>query len=259
MSELTAAGLLKQAKRLKRKVERERLGLFIAEGRQIIEAAISSKANLIGIFVSSDQEPFLPELKVPIFKISAKEFQEITDTVTPQGILAIVRNPGYSLESIPEDPKTLIYLEGIQDPGNLGTIIRTADAFGASAVLLSPGSVDPFNEKCVRSSAGSVFNLPVITGIDLYALEKLKRTNDAELVATSLDATTYVAKIDIKSIKNLIWAIGNEANGITPELRKISTKLVKIPMLGKAESLNAAVAAAVCLYASATQNLQEEV
>ena len=255
MAGTTAASLVKQAKRLKRKVERERAGHFIAEGAQIIEAAIMAGVEIIGVLYREDTD--LPAFisNVPVFSISNSDYQEISDTVTPQGILAIVSKPNYELAQLPKSPKTLIYLEEIQDPGNLGTIIRTADAFGADGVLLSPGCTDPFNEKCVRSSAGSIFNIPVISDVDLSTLSKIRQELGCKLVVTDLKAPDLLTDPSIYDRQPVIWGIGNEANGVSPELKQASDKLVKIPMLGKAESLNAAIAAGVCLYVSAVRIL----
>jgi TrmH family RNA methyltransferase len=252
MVSVTAESLVKQAKRLKRKTERERIGFFIVEGKQNVDAAIAAGAQIIGLLTTESGLQFPIAGEWPTFAISAKQFREVSDTVTPQGLLAIVKKPDYTISALPKNPRTLVYLEVIQDPGNLGTIIRTADAFGADGVLLSPGCVDPFNEKCVRSSAGSIFNLPVISEIDLTQLRILANNYQAKLLVTSLLGTILLSEIQISDYTCTIWAIGNEANGISPELANIADQTIKIPMLGKAESLNAAIAAAVCLYASAS-------
>jgi TrmH family RNA methyltransferase len=252
MVSVTAESLVKQAKRLKRRNERERFGFFIVEGKQNVDAAIAARAHIIGVLVSDASTPFPAAGIWPVFTISAKQFREVTDTVTPQGILAIVKKPDYTISALPKNPRTLIYLEEIQDPGNLGTIIRTADAFGADGVLLSSGCVDPFNEKCVRSSAGSIFNLPVIVDVDLGQLREVVANYRGQLIATSLSGTTLLSEIQISESACSIWAIGNEANGISSELANIADQVIKIPMPGKAESLNAAIAAAVCLYVSAS-------
>jgi TrmH family RNA methyltransferase len=252
MVSVTAESLVNQAKRLKRKIERERIGFFIVEGKQNVDAAIAARAHIVGVLVSDDSSQFPSTGNWPTFTISAKQFREVTDTVTPQGLLAIVKKPDYTIDALPNNPRTLIYLEEIQDPGNLGTIIRTADAFGADGVLLSPGCVDPFNEKCVRSSAGSIFNLPVISDVDLSKLRDVVANYQAKLIATSLTGTTLLSEIPISQSACSVWAIGNEANGISSELVNIADEIIKIPMPGKAESLNAAIAAAVCLYVSAS-------
>jgi TrmH family RNA methyltransferase len=255
MSEVSASGLLKQAKRLKRRVDRERFGSFIAEGPQVLQMAIDRKAQLIAIFTCENEnlDFFQNKVSVPVFHISDTEFREISDTVTPQGILAIAKIPSHQISEISKTAKLLLYIEEIRDPGNLGTIIRTADAAGAGAVLLSPGSVDPYNSKCVRSSAGSVFNLPIINNIEISDLVELASAINANILVTALEAESSIYQIDSMLSKPTIWAIGNEAVGVSDALKSAATQLVRIPMLGKAESLNAAIAAAVCLFASAEQ------
>lgn len=254
MSQVTVASLLKQARRLDRKVERERSGLFIVEGLQNIVAAKESGADIVGILFSEGFDAAdLSQLEIPIFEINEKDFRSVSDTVTPQGVLAVVKLQPYLLSDIPSNARLIIFLEEVRDPGNLGTIIRTADAFGADAVLLSPGSVDPYNDKSVRSSAGSIFHIPVVRNVALSELMEMRNGIKGRILATSLDGDSTIEQVLADSDSPFIWVIGNEASGVSAELKSISDKKVRIPMHGKAESLNAAVAATVCLFASAAQ------
>ena len=261
MSEVSASVLLKQAKRLKRRADREYFGNFIAEGPQVLQMAIERNADLIAIFTCEDEtiDFDYASSNTPVFHISESEFREISDTVTPQGVLAIAKIPAHELSDISKKAKLLLYVEEIRDPGNLGTIIRTADAAGADAVILSPGSVDPFNSKCVRSSAGSIFNLPIISNVQIPDLENLANDLKANILVTALEAQYTIFSMDLLLNQPTIWAIGNEAVGVSKSLQAAATHLVRIPMQGYAESLNAAIAAAVCLFASVEQLKPNEV
>lgn len=252
MSQLTVASLLKQARRLDRRVDRERAGLFIVEGLQNIEVAKNAGAEILGVLVVQGADiPTSLLVDFPSFEISEKDFRSVSGTVTPKGVLAVVKLQPAFLADVPHTSQIIIYLDEIRDPGNLGTIIRTADAFGADAVLLSPGCVDPYNDKSVRSSAGSIFNLPVVRDVDLKDLKNLRHLLKGHILATSLDGELTIDQISMASHFPAIWVIGNEANGVSKQLLSISDHGVRIPMYGRAESLNAAVAASVCLFTSA--------
>jgi TrmH family RNA methyltransferase len=185
-------------------------------------------------------------------EISAKDAVALSETVTPQGLVAVCRmdepTPAQLLE---RSPRLLVVLVQPNDPGNVGTIIRTADAAGADAVLLD-GGVDPFNGKAVRASAGSLFHLPVL---QYAALDLLSRTQD--LGMTSL-ATTGGGAVDLDQLADAgalagpaAWLFGTEAHGLPPAVLACADHTVRVPIYGRAESLNLAAAAAVCLYASA--------
>lgn len=252
MSDSRAAFLLKQAKRIKRKTHKANPDLVLAEGKAIIEMALAARVEVLALFVADESfEAQFGNLEIPIIKVSKRDFQELASTVSPQGIVALLIVPKYTLDDISSSARTLLYLEEIRDPGNLGTIVRTADAFGVDAVLLSPGCVDLRNNKFIRSSAGSVFNLPIISDVQLNDLDDIKSKFDADLLVTSLTGNIVISDLDIPKSRCVIWAVGNEATGVSDLLVAMADQVVKIPMLGKAESLNAAVAAAVCLYVSA--------
>jgi len=189
---------------------------------------------------------------VPVRSADERALASLSETVTPQGIVAVARIPAADLADVPK-PRLVAVLHEAQDPGNAGTVIRTADAAGADAVLLTKGSVDPWNGKCVRGSAGSIFHLPVITGVAAEdALTALQRAG-CQVLATSGTAQRsldiVLASGDLA--RPTAWIFGNEAHGLPPDLLAAADQQVRVPIRGRAESLNLAGAATVCLYASA--------
>lgn len=199
-----------------------------------------------------------------IIAVSQNVLNEISDTTTPQGILAVVKMKKYSLEDIvPEENDNLcdnikenpcrhyVILDGIQDPGNMGTIIRTADAAGFNGVIVSKGCVDLYNPKVLRSTMGSVFHIPVYFSDDLAeTLDKLK-SRAVKIYASHLNATKNYYEVDMT--RNAAIIIGSEANGISDISVEMADELIKIPMPGKAESLNASVAAGLLMYETIRQ------
>ena len=246
----SAAQLVKQAKQLKHKADREEFGMFLAEGPQVVAAAITAGVEIVAVFVSSDYDQAINLSHLNLIEVSEREFKQISDTVTPQGVIAMVRYRKVALEDLEIRSGIMLYLEEIRDPGNLGTMIRTADAFGADAVVLSPGCVDPTNDKVVRSSAGSVFNIPIVANVSPKEISDYCSLQHGELLVTELDGKNWLSEVRFSPGKFITWAVCNEANGASAELTSVSSASVRIPMVGGAESLNAAVAAAVCLYVS---------
>ncbi len=171
-------------------------------------------------------------------------FKSISDTVTPQGIMAVVRQPEYCLEDM-TCGKLFVILDNIRDPGNIGTIIRTAEAAEVSCVILSPGCADIFSPKVIRSTMGSIFRVPFVVEEPIEAIKMLKEAN-VNICASCLDGAEFYDKVMYE--EKTAFVIGNEANGIRKEITDISDVKVKIPMGGKVESLNAAVSCAVLLY-----------
>jgi len=179
----------------------------------------------------------------------------LSDTVTPQGVVAVVRGQETDvLEVIAGAPQLLAVLVDVNDPGNAGTVIRTADAVGADGVVLAGASVDPHNPKCVRASAGSLFHLPVVSGADTIGVLEALRDNDVRALATTLDGDAD--NLDSPHVQSLLtgavaWLFGNEAHGLPHAVSARADARVRIPLRGSAESLNLAAAAAICLYATA--------
>jgi len=189
---------------------------------------------------------------IPVHVVSGEIMDELAQTVTPQGLLAICGFVDVPLAEITK-PQLVALLANVRDPGNAGTVLRTADAAGAHAVVFADASVDPYNGKCVRASAGSLFHLPVVAAAGLEEAVDALRQAGLRIVAAdgragrSLDDPEVQARL----AEPTAWMFGNEAWGIPPELVALADEPVAVPIYGRAESLNLAAAAAVCLYASA--------
>ena len=176
--------------------------------------------------------------------VTKKLFQTMTDVVSPQGVMAVVEK-GDNIDKIDYTEDFILALDGIQDPGNLGTILRTADSANLKQIILSGDCADPYNPKVVRSTMGAIFRMNMVTTPNLLkTLQEIKR-HKFEIIVTSLE--TQKSIYDIFYHKKVV-VIGNEANGVTKEVQELADKKVKIPMLGKTESLNASVAAGIMIY-----------
>jgi RNA methyltransferase, TrmH family len=188
--------------------------------------------------------------------VSGEVMAELAQTVTPQGLLAVCRFIDVPLaELIAARPRLVAVLANVRDPGNAGTVLRTADAAGAQGVIFTAASVDPYNSKCVRSSAGSLFHLPVVVGAPPAAAAAALRGAGLQLLAAdgSADRVLDVGGSDPWLAGPTAWLFGNEAWGLPADLLALADAAVAVPIYGRAESLNLAAAAAVCLYASAAR------
>lgn len=239
---------VKLALKLKTKKYRESESRFIVEGIRFVEEAI--KSGYIDyilfsekLFSSSDPERAMAT-DSPKFEIEDEVFRELCGTENPQGILAIVKKKNWKYEHIDND--FVVIADCVQDPGNLGTIIRTSHAAGAGAVIVTKGTVDVYNDKTLRATMGSIFHIPVIFAEDFSELSKSLKDLGYGLYATDLSESKYIYDCNFKNKTAII--IGNEANGIPEEHMQYVTQKIKIPMPGKAESLNAASATAVVLF-----------
>jgi len=182
----------------------------------------------------------------PVFAITPELMAALSDTETPQGVLGVFPLPELR---VPDEPALIVVADGWRDPGNLGTVIRGADAAGADAVLVSDASVDVTSPKVVRSTAGSLFHLPIVTGLDIDAtLARLAAAGVRRLAADGAGERTID---DTELTGPHVWVMGNEAWGLPDDDRALADAVVRVPVHGRAESLNLATAAAVCLYASA--------
>ena len=253
------------ARRLTRRSRRDSERRFLAEGPQAVREALEVEPGrpgaveaLFGTPAALDRYPDLGQRAVhhgvPVSLVDEHGMAGLSETVTPQGFVAVCTFLDVTLDSVLAAPPMLVaVLAEIQDPGNAGTVLRTADAAGAGAVVFCQGSVDPYNGKCVRSSAGSLFHPPVVRG-----------GAAADVVAALRDAGLWVLAADGAGESDLdqladdgslapptAWLFGNEARGLPDELAALADARVAIPIHGRAESLNLAAAAAVCLYASA--------
>jgi TrmH family RNA methyltransferase len=252
---------LKAARRLTKRALRQRERAFLAEGPQAVSEALASPARVSGLFVTGPAQSRHAELVaraadagIDVQVVSGEVMSELAQTVTPQGLLAVCDFVDVPLAAVAERrPALVALLANVRDPGNAGTVLRAADAAGAGAVVFADASVDPYNGKCVRASAGSLFHLPVVAGARLT--ETVAVLREAGLRVVAADGRADSVLDDPATARRLAaptaWLFGNEAWGLPPELLDLADEAVAVPIYGRAESLNLATAAAVCLYASA--------
>lgn len=243
---------IKHLKKLKDKKYREEYGEFIVEGIKMIQEAIDEKAIIKDIIVCDDcknQEYFSKEFLYEIAKynciyVTEKVFLQITDVTNPQGILAVIDRKKIDAD-INYDSDLFLILDNIQDPGNMGTILRTADSINLKQIIVAKGTADVYNPKVVRSTMGAIFRVKVIEIEDLTKVVKEMKKRKIKVYATDLATNSSIYDVDYK--KSAI-IIGNEANGVSKQLLDLADQKIKIPMIGKTESLNAAVATGIILY-----------
>lgn len=237
--------------KLQRHIGRRRAARFLAEGPNLVEAAL--RRGLVSeVFATEAALDRFAALLVdaPVQVVTERAAKALSDTVTPVGLVAVCRMPEVSLDEVLAGaPRLVAVAVETSEPGNAGTLIRLADAMGADAMILAGNSVDPFNGKCLRSSAGSIFGLPVVQAPDVDALMAAMRAAGLQVLATTLDGETSLPDVDLTA--PTAWLFGSEAHGLSPEIAAAADARVTIPMRGSAESLNVAAAAAICLYASA--------
>jgi TrmH family RNA methyltransferase len=232
--------------------ERKSQGLFVIEGRKLFEEVLRDAPEAIcEVYVTEAylEQPGHKELleKVSYEIVTDSVMKVMAETMEPQGILATVRIPQYDKKSLMEKKEAVwIALEDLRDPGNLGTVLRTAEAAGVTGVLLSDSSVDMYNPKVVRSTMGAIFRVPHFYLSDFLGELDLMRQAGATLYAAHLQGTQYYDEPEYEGCSVIL--IGNEANGLSDEATAKANCLVKIPMEGKAESLNAAVATSLFVY-----------
>ena len=243
---------IKYIKKLKDKKFRDETNEYLVEGIKLVKEAIEENVSIKMIVVCEDcsndgsiEQNLLYEIaKYNCIYVTKKLFDSITDVVNPQGILAVVEK-GDSIDKIDYKEDIILALDGIQDPGNLGTILRTADSANLKQIILSSDCADSYNPKVVRSTMGAIFRMNIITTDNLEKTLQMMRKHKFDVVATSLEATQSVYDIDYR--KKVI-VIGNESKGVSKEIQDLADIKVKIPMLGKTESLNASVAASIMIY-----------
>jgi TrmH family RNA methyltransferase len=188
--------------------------------------------------------------QAPWHLVTEKAAKALSDTVTPVGLVAVCSIPKVDLADVLGDsPRLVLIAVGTSEPGNAGTLIRIADAMGADAVILAGDSVDPFNGKSLRASAGSIFGLPVLSVADVPALMRALGDAGVTTLATALDGEVSLTEADLTG--PTAWLFGSEAHGLSDDVAALADARVLIPMAGSAESLNVAAAAAICLYESA--------
>ena len=262
---------VKDVANLKQKKYRTESGTFFAEGLRAVQEAVEY-AEVTDLFFTAAEEKKLTEILktakekgARLYKADDKVMAKLSDTKTPQGVLAVIRMPEQSLQKLRpgawqrktekqcqsagieiDNNAPVIILDRIQDPGNLGTIIRTADAVGALGIILLEGCVDAYSPKVVRASMGSLFHLPVVQ--DVFPEEALTwcYRHGYEPAATAMQGAANLYKADIS--KKMAFIFGNEANGVSEELQAAAETRLFIPMAGQAESMNVAMAAGIVLF-----------
>ncbi|WP_405662170.1 TrmH family RNA methyltransferase [Streptomyces sp. NBC_00079] len=249
------------ARRLARRNFRGKERLFLAEGPQAVREAAGYKDTLVELFATVEAAEryvdIIGEARDAGARVHLADEQVIADistTVTPQGLVGICRFLDTPFEEILRArPKLVAVLANVRDPGNAGTVLRCADAAGAEAVVLTDASVDLYNPKAVRASVGSLFHLPVAVGVPVeQAVAGLKDIGVRILAADGAGSDDLDDELDKGTMGGpTAWVFGNEAWGLPEETRALADAVVRVPIHGKAESLNLATAAAVCLYASA--------
>lgn len=252
---------LKAARRLTKRALRQRERAFLAEGPQAVSEALATGALVSGLFVTAPAQARYSGLVeaaaaagADVQLVSGEVMSELAQTVTPQGLLAVCGFVDVPLAKVTASGPVLVaLLANVRDPGNAGTVLRAADAAGADAVIFADASVDVYNGKCVRASAGSLFHLPVVAGARLP--EAVAGLRAAGLRVLAADGRGSATLDDPRTRERLgsptAWLFGNEAWGLPADLLALADESVAVPIYGRAESLNLATAAAVCLYASA--------
>jgi TrmH family RNA methyltransferase len=251
---------IKEAVTIRESGRKKGRSTFLIEGLHLIESAIRAGAEIDRVFFTDsfnarregrEMLKTLAKTNRNVFEVAPRLLDKIADTETPQGVVAVVTYFSPALDTLRlNDPPLLAVADGIQDPGNLGTIIRTSDAAGADGVLLLPGTCDPFMSKTVRATAGSIFNIPVVHTDRTELLEWI-RDKGIHLTVTAAGApkSLFGADLDVP----VAFVFGNESRGVSGPLRKAADLVVKIPIHGRAESLNVATSAAICLYEAVRQ------
>jgi len=186
--------------------------------------------------------------------VSDEVMRKMADTVTPQGVMAVVKMDTQSFQQvIKKGTAMVIGIDALQDPGNLGTIIRTAEAIGATCVVTSTGTVDAYNPKVLRSTMGAIYHIPIFNQVELEDHIKILKMQEIEIYAAHLNGQSFYQETDLT--QPLCFLIGNEGHGLSDSISQYATKLIKIPMIGKSESLNASIAASLLMYETYRQRL----
>ena len=255
---------VKAARQLAKRALRLRARSFLAEGPQAVEAALTRGGVVSQLFITAAARARHADLAdqatrqgAQVLAVSGEVMAELAQTITPQGVLAVCRYIDIPLARLAASgPRLVVILVNVRDPGNAGTVLRTADAAGADGVIFSDASVDPYNSKCVRATAGSLFHLPLVAGVPVAGAVSAMREAGLRILAADGRASRSLDETGPDEPGSLLgrptaWMFGNEAWGLPPGLLALADEAVAVPIYGKAESLNLAAAAAVCLYASA--------
>lgn len=246
---------IKEIKKLKEKKYRK--DKFLVEGIKMVKEAIQENADIELIVLREGTKLDLDISKFNNIEASEKVFNELTDVVAPQGVLAVVRknnkNSDDNGNQIDFSADYILALDGLQDPGNLGTILRTADSANLKQIIVSKDTVDAYSPKVIRSTMGAIYRINIIEVDDLVKTLEQTKKNGFEVVTTDLQTDKSI--YDLEYNKKVV-VIGNEANGVTKGVKEVADYKVIIPMLGKTESLNASVAAGVMIYEYVRQKIK---
>ncbi len=251
--------LVKKLICLKQKKFRQKYNLFLVEGIKSIDE-IPSIWNIELYVVSESFEKKYSkkieqlESKAKVYTVIDNIFESISNTDTPQGILALCQQKIYTISDTINDNPFIIIADNLQNPGNLGTIIRTADAANATGVLLSQNTVDLYNPKTLGATMGSIFHIPIVQNVNINETISILKQNNITVICSDLKANMVPYSIDLK--KPIALIVGNESNGVSKDVLEQADILVKIPLIGKAESLNVSIASGILLYEVVRQRLQ---
>ena len=243
---------VKSATELKQKKYRLQQQCFLAEGLRTVEEAVASK-TVTSIFYTAIEDERTRQvleqaaaMQVKLYCVTDQIMKKMADTDNPQGIIAVCQMQDTCLEQLLASGKMLLVLDRVGDPGNIGTMLRTADAAGIGGLVLLKGSADIYAPKTVRASMGSLFHIPVLAGIEEEKFVNQAQRAGYQLLVTSLEGADNLYKANLEG--RLAFVMGNEANGVTKTLLKAADKKVYIPMAGRAESLNVAMAAGIVMF-----------
>ena len=244
--------VVKAAAELKQKKYRTQNGLYLAEGLRTAEEAVAYKAVETLFYVATDDERTIRLLEdaaaqnIKLVCVSENVMKKIADTETPQGIIAVCKMRQPKLENLLASGKMLLVLDRVGDPGNIGTMLRTADAADIGGLMLLKGCADIYAPKTVRSSMGSLFHIPVLSGVSEQEFVSAAKKAGYDLLVTCLDGADNLYKADLSG--RIAFVMGNEAGGVSETLLEKADKRVYIPMAGRAESLNVAMAAGIVMF-----------
>ena len=243
--------IIKNIKKLKEK--KYRLDSYIVEGIKMVKEAINENQEIALIAIREDFKIDFDTKNIKTVIISNKIFNDISDVKTPQGILAVIKkNQNNQIET---NSNYILALDSLQDPGNMGTIIRTADSANINQIIINKTTVDPYSPKVIRSTMGAIYRTNIIEVEDLKTTLKEIQSKGFQIITTDLKATQSI--YDINYNNKTVVVIGNEANGVSQEILQTADKKVIIPMLGKTESLNASIAASIMIYEYVRQKIQK--
>jgi TrmH family RNA methyltransferase len=236
------------AARLKRRALRDEVGRFLVEGAQAVGEALGAPGGLEALFVTDELDELAVRARqagVDVEAVSDRVMAALTSTVTPQGIVGVAARLDVGMDAL-ADQGCVVVLHEVRDPGNAGTVVRSADAAGATGVVFTASSVDVYNPKTVRASAGSLFHLPVVRDIDAIAAIDVLRGRGFRVLAMAADGQEDLYRADLSG--PVAFVFGNEAHGLPPAAAALADATVRVPHVGAAESLNLAAAATVCLF-----------